>query len=453
MSQLIGWFIPEDKLENRTDQELASVFVFTHLCGPLLAQPMWAYLWFGTTAAKLPLVILIGLTWSFVLLPFILRATGHIRFAAMLSFQFLAGTSLFASYNYGGFSSPFLPWLIVSLLLGLFYQSRNHRIVLVVFAIEVALFVFLVVRSEHVSSISLDQLDMLGWLSIGSATMYVTWMALYYSRVVGLKSELEIEAERSRRTSTELESARAMAEELKVRRARFFSKMSHELRTPLNAIIGYSEILLEDLESDGHSNDPRHSDVKRIRSAGKHLLSLVSRVLNDEAIEQDANRVDVANVTLGDVCEEVSATAIPNVERTGNQFVVICSHPDYVLRTDVTKLRQVIINLLSNAAKFTKDGLIKLDLTVIFQPDCDILRATVSDTGIGISDEGLTRIFQNYEQAEVETVAKYGGTGIGLSLARQFAQLLGGEISVRSVLGRGSCFTLLIPASFKPTSL
>ena len=179
MSTLVEWFIPADRFANRTDRELASTFVFTHVFGPLLAQPMWAYLWYATTASKLPLLVLIVMTWSFELLPLVLRYTGRIRLTAMLSFQLLAITSLFASFHYGGFNSPFLPWLIVSLLLGLFYQSRNQLAVLGIFALDVAFFAILVSRTGHASSISLDQLDMLGWLSIGSATVYVTWMALY----------------------------------------------------------------------------------------------------------------------------------------------------------------------------------------------------------------------------------------------------------------------------------
>lgn len=450
MTRLIEWFVPTDKIANRTDRDLASIFIFTHLCGPLLAQPMWAYLWYATTAAKPPLLMLIVMTWSFVLLPFILRWTGRIRLVAMLSFQLLAVTSLFAAFHYGGFNSPFLPWLIVSLLLGLFYQSRNYLTVLGLFALDVALFVFLVTYYEQSASISIDQMDILGWLSISSATVYVTWMALYYSRIVGLKSELESEVEKSRQTSIELERARTTAEDLGIQRSRFFAKMGHELRTPLNAIIGYSEILLEDLEYAGRKDDSRQADVLRIQAAGKHLMSLVSHVLDDNALTDGADRIEVSAVALREICDAVTATVMPNVEKAGNQFIVTCHDPSYILETDATKLRQVIINLLSNAAKFTKNGVIKLDLAVIAQADRTILRAAVSDTGIGMSPEGLSRIFRNYEQAEVETVAQYGGTGIGLALSQHLAQLMGGEISVKSVPGRGSCFTAWIPTRCDP---
>lgn len=453
MVKLIKLFLRPNTIANRTDRELAFVFIFTHLFGPLLVQPMWAYLWYITTDEKQHLILLMGMTLSFAALPFFLHWTGRIRLLSMISFQMLAGTSLFASFHYGGFNSPFLPWFIVSLLLGLFYQSRNYQIVLGLFTIDVVIFAVLVMNNEYRQSISISQMDILGWLSIGSATIYVTWMALYYSRIVGLKAELEGEVERGRLASEKLESARATAEELGRQRSKFFSKMGHELRTPLNAIIGYSEILIEDLEDEGQKEDPHHADLVRIRAAGKHLMSLVSRVLDNDTIIQGDDHIEVSSVQLCDICESVSATAMPSVKKAGNQFIVNCHDPDAILVTDATKLRQVIINLLSNAAKFTNDGVVMLDLVVVERADRKILKVAVSDTGIGIPADKLKSIFRNYEQADVETVAKYGGTGIGLALSKNLTHLMGGEISVKSTPGRGSCFTAWIPASFDQLNL
>lgn len=450
VTSLIDWFIPFDEIRNRTDRERASVFVFTHLFGPLLVQPIWAYLWYATAAPALPIAVVMTATWSFWFLPLLLKRTGRIRLCALISFQILASTSLFASFHYGGFNSPFLHWLVVSLILGLFYQSRECALVLGIFAANVCVFVAAMVVLQPVASVSIAELDVLGWLSLGSAVVYITWMALCYSRTVELKSELEAEAEHSRRTSRDLEQARANAEALGCQRSRFFAKMSHELRTPLNAIIGYSDILLEELEYGGRRDDPRKADVTRIKAAGTHLLSLVSRVLDMKSIETGADDVEVSVVSLSRLRDEISAASIPNVERGGNQFVVICRDPAKSLQTDVTKVRQVLINLLSNAAKFTKDGMVKLELEVIVQGDREVLRATVSDTGIGISPEGMSRIFRDYQQAETETATRYGGTGIGLSISRYLARLIGGEITVKSVPGQGSSFTAWIPTRFEP---
>lgn len=448
LSRIIDWFIPTEKLVNRTDRELASAFVFTHLFGPISAQPMWFYLWYISGFDGTVIVLFLA-TAGFWLLPFVLRHTGRIRLAAMLSFQLLAITSLFAAYHYGGFNSPFVPWLIVSLALALFYQSKDAFAVIGLFVLDVLLFVGVVTYSGPESRVPIEQLSVLGWLSTGSATMYITWMALHYSRIVGMRSELEAEADRSRETFLELEKARAKTEELVRTRALFFSKVSHELRTPLNAIIGYSEILIEDLEDSGGSSEERVKDVSRIMTAGKHLLSLVSRVLDSKTIEGDEEYVDVRTFTLGDMCHEVVATAQPMVQKNGNRFVTHCPDPGYRLSSDATRLRQVLINLLSNASKFTSNGVVKLELDIIEQESGDILRAAVTDTGIGISESGISRIFRSYEQAEADTVAKYGGTGIGLPLSQHFCHLLGGEITVHSRPGQGSCFTAWVPAQYR----
>jgi signal transduction histidine kinase len=448
--KLVAWFVPADRLVNRTDRELASSFVFTHIFGPLSAQPMWIYLWTISAGFDPTLIVLLVGTSCFWLLPFLLRFTGRIRLSAMLSFQLLAVTSLFASYHYGGFNSPFMPWLIVSLLLGFFYLNKEALAVLAVFGIDVLVFIALVSLHPSESRVPVEQLSILGWLSITSATIYVTWMAWTYSRIVGMRSELEAEAERSRVTFVRLEEARGRTEELVRTRARFFSKVSHELRTPLNAIIGYSEILIEDLEDSDNENDARVRDVSRIITAGKHLLSLVSRVLDSKSIEKNEEYLDIGRVQLGELCDEVVATALPMVEKNGNRFTIHCIQRDYVLTSDATRLRQVLINLLSNAAKFTSNGVVRLELDVIEEESGDILRAAVADTGVGISEEGISRIFRSYEQAEADTVAKYGGTGIGLPLSQHFCQLLGGEITVASRPGQGSTFTAWVPAHYRP---
>ena len=450
---LIDWFIPAEVRSSRTDWELARTFVFTHIFGPLIAQPLWIYLYAIAPQAGSQLITLALAICSFWALPFALRATGNMWLVSLVSFQGLAMTSLFGSYHYGGFSSPFLPWLVVSLLLGLFYLSKNTGLVLSLFVLDIAAFLAVVLHRPLPDQIPVAELSVLGWLSIGSATIYMTWMALYYSVVVGLRAEFEFEAERSRATSLQLERARAKAEETGRARARFFAKMSHELRTPLNAIIGYSDILLEELEDAPQGEDRRaedvtriNQDVTRINAAGKHLLSLVSNVLDSDAIERDETRVEPVTFTLGDLCDEVVATALPVVEKNGNRFVAFCPHRDRSVRTDPKMLRQVIINLLANAGKFTSNGVVKLDLRLEGDPREPRLRAIVSDTGIGIPSATLSRLFTDYEQGDASVGANFGGTGIGLALSRRLCRLLGGEISVSSRPGQGSRFAATLPA-------
>lgn len=437
----IEWFIPPSVRTGRTDWELAKTFVFTHLAGPLMAQPLWIYLYVRLPDAGLELGVLAAAICSFWLLPFLLRWTGNLWLAGLISFQTLAATSLWGSYHYGGASSPFLPWLVVSLVLGLSYLLRNTRLVLAIFLADIAFFALMVELLPPPRAVPLEALSTLGWLSIGSATIYMAWMALHYSAVVSLRADLEAEAARSRATSVELEEARAVAEAMGQARSRFFTKMSHELRTPLNAIIGYSEILAEDLEEEGRGDDTRITDVNRINAAGKHLLSLVSNVLDADTIERDGTEIEHEVVRLGSLRDEVVASALPMVERDGNRFVVSCPDPERELVTDARKLRQILINLLSNAGKFTDHGVVRLELVV----EEGRLLAAVTDTGIGIPAEAVPRLFTDYEQADATVGARFGGTGIGLALSKRFCELLGGEISVVSRLGAGSRFSVAIP--------
>ena len=448
ISRLIDWFIPEEIRLNRTDWALARTFVFTHIFGPLIAQPMWIYIYLISDRVGLPLVLLALSISSFWLLPLLLRSTKSMWLVSLVSFQGLAMTSLNGSYHYGGFNSPFLPWLVVTLMLGLFYLAKNIPLVISLFVLDVAVFLGFALSRPMPTWMPLDELRVLGWLSLGSATVYMTWMALYYSTVVTMKSEFEVEAMRSRATSAELERARAVAEENMRERVQFFSKMSHELRTPLNAIIGYSEILMEELDERAETGAARARDIRGINAAGKHLLSLVANVLDTDRIEDESVLVHPVRISLGQLCDEVVANARPMIERNRNTLVVHCLQADRLLYTDAKKLRQIAINLLGNAGKFTADGTVRLEMVIESGPHDDYLRMSVSDTGIGIAESAKARLFGEYQQADPSVPSRFGGTGIGLALSRQFCILLGGQISFVSEVGKGSTFTVTVPTRY-----
>lgn len=448
IEHVVTWFIPKNALRGRTEREMARTFVFTHLFGPVIAQPMSVFLFLYSPHITYPLLVMALAICGFWTLPFLLRWTGSMDYAGFASFQLLAAASLFGSFHYGGFSSPFLPWFVVSLMLGLFYLSKKAKLVITTFLVDILVFLACFYFYGEQLPIPAADLHVLGWLSIASATIYMTWMALYYSRIIGLRSELEMEIERQRLTAIELEKARATAEETGRLRSRFFSKMSHELRTPLNAIIGYSDILLEDCE-DVPELAQRAKDVKRINAAGRHLLSLVAEVLDAKKIENDETSIEAKEFKLGTLCDEVIATATPMVEKNGNTFICECHNRDYVLRSDARMLRQMLLNLLSNAGKFTQNGKVRLELSIELLRHDDYLHAAVSDTGIGISAEALPRLFTEYEQADASTFNRFGGTGIGLALSRKLSILLGGDITVTSRPGHGSQFVISVPAQIQ----
>lgn len=452
-NKIINWFIPTEFIHGRTNIELARVFVFTHLFGPVIAQPMVVYLYLISPEINFPLEVMVAGIYSFLALPFLMRWTGNMMLSALLSYQGLASVSLFGTFFYGGFSSPFLPWLIVSLLLGFFYLYKRALLVLGLFAIDLSVFLFFLVWKGLPSTVPLADLRFLGWLSIVAAMVYMSWMALYYARMIALRTELQTEAERFRNTVSELESARSVAEKVNNQRSAFFAKMSHELRTPLNVIIGYSEILLEDCSEKEGVQRQCAEDLSRINSAGKHLLALVAEVLDSERIERDITSIEVARFSVGQLCDDLSANAMPLIGKNGNRFILDCPNRDEILQTDRTKVLQILINLLSNAGKFTHNGTITLHMSVDKDTVESRLHAYVRDTGIGIAPNVLPKLFQDYIQADASISNRFGGTGIGLAITRKFSVLLGGEVHVSSKPGEGSCFTLDLPANLETERL
>jgi len=214
------------------------------------------------------------------------------------------------------------------------------------------------------------------------------------------------------------------------------------LRTPLNAVIGYSEMLLEDAEANGGEQS---EDLRRINSAGKHLLSLVTDVLDMSKIEADKTELVIQPFDLLGFIEDVIATSRSVVEANGNEFLVERGAGLGIVISDATRLRQAILNLLSNAGKFTKKGRVTLQVTREKGDAEDWIRIAVSDTGIGIRPDNLQKLFQDFNQGDASTSSKYGGTGLGLALSQNLCRMMGGDISVESEFGRGSRFTIRVP--------
>ncbi len=243
----------------------------------------------------------------------------------------------------------------------------------------------------------------------------------------------------------EITIARDRAEEANRSKSTFLANMSHELRTPLNAIIGYSEMLEEDAEDLGQEDFI--PDLQKIRSAGKHLLSLINGVLDLSKIEAGKMELYLEDFPVSDLVEEVRATAAPLVERNGNAFrITLDPSTDGPMRADLTKTRQILLNLLSNAAKFTRAGEVRLEVARRTAGGTDWVRFRVTDSGIGMSPQQQAKVFEPFSQADVSTTRKYGGTGLGLSICKRFCEMMGGDIYVDSRPGEGSTFTVQLPA-------
>jgi signal transduction histidine kinase/ActR/RegA family two-component response regulator len=249
----------------------------------------------------------------------------------------------------------------------------------------------------------------------------------------------------------DLAHVRHVAESANLAKSQFLANMSHELRTPLNAVIGYAEMLQEDAEDSGDVTSVQ--DLNRILAAAKHLLGLLNEILDLSKIE--AGRMDVVATEFDphEMLGELVATMRPLAEQNGNTIRLVGRPIEGRVSTDAMKLRQCVLNLLSNAAKFTRAGAIEVTLARRACAGVEQLFIVVHDTGIGMSKEHVMRLFQPFMQADPSIMREYGGTGLGLTITRRLAQLLGGDVSVESRLGQGSTFTLHVPADFADAAL
>ena len=224
-------------------------------------------------------------------------------------------------------------------------------------------------------------------------------------------------------------------------KSQFLANMSHELRTPLNAIIGVTEMLREDAEVLKQDIEP----LDRVLGAGRHLLALINDILDLSKIEAGRMELHLETFSLVPVIKDVAKTIEPMATKNGNRLVVACPPDLGTIHADQTRFRQSLLNLASNANKFTENGTVTIAAQPQWLDGRDWITIAATDTGIGMTEEQIGRLFQEFSQADASTTRKYGGTGLGLAISKRFCQMMGGDITVESAPGRGSTFTIRLP--------
>lgn len=438
----VDWFIPVELQGSTATLWRARIFVISHVLGPFSAIAILGYLYRALAAHDWIFWILCVLCGSFWVLPFALKLARNLFKPALVSFCVLTGVSVFGSFYYGGVSSPFLPWFLTAQMLGFFYLSERPLLVLGIIGANLAAFsTAYLINGSFPERVLIHELSTAGMISVCAATLYNSMMAIYYAYVMVAQSALQQEIQKHHESQAKLKIAKQHAEHANETKAIFLAKMNHQLRTPLNAIIGYSEILLEDTEANDQAVDAE--ELRSINNAGRHLLSLVSDVLHMPKIDSEEVNIWLQPVDLDHCLEEVSATCRNLISHNGNTFALEKHDELGVIHTDEIRLRQILINLLGNAGKFTKNGRVVLRAKRQEEGSCEQVLISVKDTGIGIPTEAIPRLFKSFNQVNSNL---YGGTGLGLAVSQNLAKLLNGDISVESRLGHGSEFTLRLPA-------
>jgi signal transduction histidine kinase/ActR/RegA family two-component response regulator len=444
LQRVMNWFVPEHLSGDLHTRKRVQMFIISHVFGPIIATPIPVFLWFADPQPWPQVPILAASIYGFwpflALVKLFPRAYTPLAMASVLNLSFCI---LWGTYNYGGTSSPFLVWFVLTPLLAFMYLGSTWTARIFVFGqitLGIAGLYGIYLYGNFPVHIPVENMVVAGVLSALGSNIYVFMMAAYYSSVVDSQSELIKEIDRHQSTLKALTRAKDDAERANRAKSEFLAKMSHELRTPLNAVLGYSELMLEDAELDGRSE--QIADLQKISAAGKHLLAMVNDILDISKIEAGKMVLHVENVDLDQLIDEVESTARPLVAKNSNSFAVERGSNLGAMRADITKLRQAIFNLLSNAAKFTQNG----QITLSVRRDGDWMEIAVTDTGIGISPEQQKVLFSNFSQASSKIAAVYGGTGLGLSLSQNLCRLMGGRIEIESELGKGSRFTIRLPA-------
>ena len=443
----VDWFVPAKIKQFPDTLQAVRMFLFSHLFGPILGHTITLSMLFlegETDAAWWVLFLAITAFWP---LAFILRLTGWYVLLSLVSIQNLMFCIFWGCYQYGGISSPIMPWLVTVPLLGFFYlPERSTRIVVTLLIIaNLALFYGLYDAFGFPEAVTDNGLVILGLISTFCASAYVSMMALYFASIVYSQGELEREIGRHQATEWRLRDAAARAQRALAAKSDFLAKMSHELKNPLNAVIGYSELLIENSEE---MTIQKRQDLGSIRNSGHRLLELIDTLLELSRLEAGKAKLHSEEFDLTHFIEHMALRSRALIEANGNELILQILSSGRIT-CDRQKLECVIGCLLSNAAKFTQNGRITVS-TSIQDSTCTV---TIQDTGVGIGQERMASLFDMIGTSDQESSSKYDDeVRLGLPLAYRYCRLMGGDLAVKSQFGQGSLIVVTLPLQSRRVS-
>lgn len=441
LNAAVDWFVPPALKQTPGMLQAVRMFLLSHLLGPILGHTITLSMLFLRGEADAAWWILFAAITAFWPFAFVLRWTGWYVPLSLLSIQNLMFCIFWGSYQYGGISSPILPWLVTVPLLGFFYlPGRSTRIaVSALIVANLAVFYGLYDVFGFPDNAP-DGLVVIGLISTFCASAYVSMMALYFASIVYSQRELEREIVHHQATERRLREAAAQARRALAAKSDFLAKMSHELKNPLNAVIGYSEILIED---SGEIDAQKCQDLNTIRSAGLRLLVLIDNLLELSRLEAGKAELRVEEFALGAFVARMAAQSRAAIVAHGNELIVEPLAEGRIV-CDKQKLERIVEGLLSNAAKFTHGGRVGVSATL----QDGTWSVAITDTGIGIGPERMETLFETMGTSDEETSSKYDDeVRLGLPLAWRYCRLMGGNLAVRSSPGQGCTVVVSLPQS------
>ena len=447
-TQLADYFIPASVAADPEGKKLARIFLYSHIFGPFIGSTVPLAIYAVEGSADYKSELLFASILSFWVYPFLLKYTSAYRTLSFVSIQNLIFCILWSCYCYGGVRSPTLAWVLTIPLLAFLYIGSSTRLRMLLAAQfllnGVLFFVVNEVFTPPTVAMSPVAIQALGLVSTSAAALYVAMMALFYANALASQVELKTEIEGHLRTTADLVAATESARRSSAAKSEFIAKMSHELRTPLNAVIGYSELLLDEAETE--RDDQSAADLARIHSAGIHLLELVNDILDLSRIEAGRMETTREIVDCGDMLRMVADQFAAAAAQKGDRIVVDAANAGAALLVDGAKLHQMLSQLVENGVAFISQGEIRLSAERQRLAGGEVMLIHVADTGCGIAPERLQGFLDRLETVEEADGRQEGGAGVGLLLCKRLGELIGARLSLESEQGRGTRLTVTLPA-------